>query len=146
MDPILKKAAEFADGMLDLISWMGNRMESKRKLASPDDIIGSQAEVTIPIKKGQTGEIIVVVEGGRLNYGARGSDPEQEFHKGEVVVISRSVSSIVYVEKRKESAAESGGTNGSTSANSNGGSSKQKKTKLEKTELVDDKHSDEGHS
>jgi hypothetical protein len=146
MDPILKKAAEFADGMLDLISWMGNRMESKRKLASPDDIIGLQAEVTIPIKKGQTGEVIVVVEGGRLNYGARGSDSEQEFHKGEVVVVSRSVSSLVYVEKRKESPPEPGITNGSTSGSTNGGNTKQKKGKLEKTELVDDKHSDEGHS
>lgn len=103
MDPILKKAAEFADGMLDLISWMGNRMESKKKLATPEDVIGLNAEVTIPIKKGQTGEVIVVHENTRLTYGARGTDSDAEFHKGEIAVVSRVASSLVYVEKRNSS-------------------------------------------
>lgn len=178
MDPILKKAAEFADGMLDLISWMGNRMESKKKLATPEDVIGQNAEVTIPIKKGQTGEIVVVFENTRLTYGARGSDSQQEFHKGETAIVDRVASSLVYVrkredangrktslaettEKRTESASDSGSagststakggssTNGgSSSSSASGGSTSsgsKKKSKQEKTELLDDKHS-EGHS
>lgn len=170
MDPILKKAAEFADGMLDLISWMGNRMESKKKLATPEDVIGQNAEVTIPIKKGQTGEIIVVFENTRLTYGARGINSEQEFHKGEIAVVERVASSLVYVRKRDdtngqktslpetseklpESASDSGSasstakggstSSGSASSSTSGGS--KKKSKQEKTELLDDKQA-EGHS
>lgn len=166
MDPILKKAAEFADGMLDLISWVGNRVESKKRLATAEDVIGQNAEITIPIKKGQTGEVIVVFENTRLTYGARGADTEAEFHKGEIALVQRVAGSLVYVEKRidaneksalskpeektgeslKNSSTTNSGsnTNSSSAASGTSGGSK-KKSKKENTELLDDKHT-EGHS
>jgi len=165
MDPILKKAAEFADGMLDLISWVGNRVESKKRLATAEDVIGQNAEITIPIKKGQTGEVIVVFENTRLTYGARGADTEAEFHKGEIAVVQRVAGSLVYVEKRKDanekslskpeektgesltdaSATNRGSNTNASSATSSASGGSKKKSKKENTELLDDKHT-EGHS
>ena len=40
MDIFLKKAAEIADGALEPATWFGNRIEGKKNLAKPEDIVG----------------------------------------------------------------------------------------------------------
>ena len=119
MDIFFKKAAEMADGVLDLTSWFGKRIESKKNLAKPEDLIGLSAEVTASIKKGAVGEVVVVAGESRLNYSARADDTELEFNKGEMVTVIRAGSSVLFV-------------------------AKQAKTK--DTSKIEDEHKADGHS
>jgi hypothetical protein len=98
MDLFFKKAAEMADGVLDLAGWIGKRIECKKSLvAHPDDLIGLSAEVTATINKGGAGEVVVVADNARLNYSARAENDQQEFKKGEMVTIIRAGTSLLYV-------------------------------------------------
>ncbi len=101
MSIYLKKAVEIADGVLDLASWLGKRMEGSKELVKPDDLIGLSAEVCATIKKGAVGEVVVVAGASRLNFSARAEDDEAEFKKGDTVKIIRAGSSMLFVADQK---------------------------------------------
>lgn len=106
MDTFFKKAAELANGVLDLASFIGSRMEGKRNLAKTEDMVGLTAEVTTPIGKGSVGEVVLVVNECRLNYAARCEDPDTEFTKGEFAIITKAGTSVLFVDKSKKQIVE----------------------------------------
>ncbi|MBX9671389.1 MAG: hypothetical protein K2X93_27620 [Candidatus Obscuribacterales bacterium] len=101
MSIYFKKAVEIADGVLDLASWLGKRMEGSKELVKPDDLIGVSAEVCATIKKGGVGEVVVVAGASRLNFSARAEDGDAEFKKGDAVKIIRAGSSMLFVADEK---------------------------------------------
>jgi len=86
-----------ADGILDLASWFGNRIESKKSVAKPEDLEGLEGEVTATIGKGSVGEVMVAFGDARQNYSARANDLNIEILKGETIHVVRSGASVLYV-------------------------------------------------
>lgn len=109
MHMFFKKAAEIADGVLDLASWFGTRIESKKVLARPEDLVGVNAEVTATIQKGAAGEVVVVVADSKLNYSARAFNNNVEYKKGEMVNVVSAGSSVLYVTKDVQNDSNAGG-------------------------------------
>ncbi len=102
MNVFFKKAAEMADGVFDLVSMMSSRMEGKRDLARNTDLIGTNGEISVTIRKGSIGEVVVEFGGMRLNYSARAVASDAEYHKGTMVKIISTAGSVLYVEKVSE--------------------------------------------
>ena len=61
-------------------------------------LVGSIAEITIPIKQGGMGEVIVELGKTLQNYPAKASDAEHEFTKGSKVRISSVGTNVMFVE------------------------------------------------
>lgn len=102
MSIFLKKAAEMADGILDLAAWFGNRVESKKSLAKPEDLVGLEGEVVTTIGKGAIGEVMVAFGDARQNFSARANDLNLELMKGETIHVVRSGASVLYVAKGRK--------------------------------------------
>jgi hypothetical protein len=61
-------------------------------------LIGSQAEVTVPIQGTRLGEITYAVAGRRYNASARAANPDAHFKGGAQVVIADIVDDVIVVE------------------------------------------------
>jgi len=66
------------------------------RTAKPVQWMGTLAQVTIPIRKGGTGEIVFTHDGTRQVAGAR-SDRDEPISKGMEVIITRYDKGIAYV-------------------------------------------------
>lgn len=83
----LKISTGFADDVLTLAGWMLNKLEAHGTLHNRQDVQGLEAEVSVGIKPGATGEILVV-HGKRLHhYPAQAADPTAIFARGAKVRI-----------------------------------------------------------
>lgn len=102
MSIFFKKAAEMADGILDLASWFGNRIESKKSVAKPEDLVGLEGEVITTIGKGAIGEVMLSFGDARQNFSARANDMNIELLKGETIHVIRSGASVLYVAKGRK--------------------------------------------
>jgi hypothetical protein len=95
---VLKAASDFADGLLDLFSRTGKRLESPGKELSRESILGAEAQVSIPIERASVGEVLVVLGGCLQNYPARAVRPDQRFEKGSKVRIADVGANLLYIE------------------------------------------------
>jgi hypothetical protein len=95
---MIKKAGVIANDLIDSVSWLVNRMNSQGRDFNKEELVGASAEVTIPIQRGQTGEIMVALGRTLQNYPARSFRPESNFRKGDKVRIAEVGASLMFVD------------------------------------------------
>ena len=93
----IKLTTGFADDMLTLSSWMLKKMEAHGTLHNRDDVRGLQAEVSVGIGPGATGEILVVQAKKLHHYPAQAKEQNAEFPRGSKVKIVDVGPAVVFV-------------------------------------------------
>lgn len=96
---IQKKTTEIANDLMDTFTWVLKKFESPPPVDLRQKALGSEAEVSVSIKAGGTGEVTAVVGGSRQHFPARALQGNQGFAKGEKVKIVDVASNVVYVER-----------------------------------------------
>jgi hypothetical protein len=94
---IMKKAAEIADEMIGTVGWLINRVSNTSKLYDISDANGLTAEVTVPIKAGRPGEVLVLLGHSLRNFQARATSESGSFTKGSQVLVVDAGPNILYV-------------------------------------------------
>ncbi|HEY9790473.1 MAG TPA: hypothetical protein V6D22_08745 [Candidatus Obscuribacterales bacterium] len=87
--------------ILHMMSTMSSRMYSSASF-SKDSLIGYEAEVTVSLQAGRTGEIACIARGPSYTISARCLLPEGSFKRGDRVIISDIRDDIAYVERWPE--------------------------------------------
>ena len=98
MNEIVKKTAGMASDLVDSVAFMLKKLDAPGRRVVREDAKGRTAEISVPIKAGRTGEIIVVLDHSYQHYPARAVRSEMEFAKGAKVRVSDVGSNIMYVE------------------------------------------------
>ncbi len=93
----MKRAAEIADEMLGTVGWVINRVSNTSKLYDISDAKGLTAEVTVPIRAGKPGEVVVLLGHSLRNFQARAASESGEFAKGSQVLVIDAGPNILYV-------------------------------------------------
>jgi hypothetical protein len=106
MNDIVKKGADLACDVLDSVGWLLKKMESPGRKIVREDARGATAEVSVPIKAGKTGEIIIVLGETYQHYPAKGANKELEFAKGAKVRVQDVGSNMMYIEPIGESVSD----------------------------------------
>lgn len=95
----MKMTTGIADDVINLAGWMLNRFEAPGKSYRREDVCGQQAEISISIGKGGTGEILVVQNNSLQHYPAQATDRDTELPRGTKVTIVDSGAHMLFVEK-----------------------------------------------
>lgn len=95
---VVDQLAETANQVLDVIAWLGKKLNSSGNVFRIEDARGATAEVSIPIPRGGIGEITVIVGQTRKNYSAKAVSAEAEYGRGAKVRIADVAISTVYVD------------------------------------------------
>lgn len=95
---MIKKASVLANDIMDSVHWLVDRMHSPGRDFDRAQLIGVTAEVTIPIRRGQVGEVMVPLGRTLQNYSARSIRPDLDFSKGSRVKIAEVGTSMVFVD------------------------------------------------
>jgi hypothetical protein len=98
MNDILKKSADLAGDMVDSIGWLLKKLESPGRSISREDALGQTAEVSVAIKPGRVGQILLVLGGTLQHYPAKGTNGELSFPKGARVRVADVGNNTVFVE------------------------------------------------
>jgi hypothetical protein len=98
---VVDQLAEAANQVLDVIAWLGKKLNSSGNVFRIEDAKGSPAEVSIPIPRGGIGEVTVIIGQTRKNYSAKAVSPEAEYGRGSKVRIADVAISTVYVDTLK---------------------------------------------
>ena len=98
---VVDEFANVANQILDVISWLGQKLNSSGNVFRMEDAKGALAEVSTPIPRGGVGEVTVIVGQTRKNYSAKAVRPEEEFNRGTRVRIAEVGVSTMYVEAIK---------------------------------------------
>jgi hypothetical protein len=98
MNDIVKKTADLAGEVFDSVNWMLKKLESPGRKIVREHAKGATAEISVPVKAGQTGEIIIVLGHTYQHYPARAVRPDLEFAKGSKVRVADVGSNIMYIE------------------------------------------------
>lgn len=91
--------AETTNHIIDSVSWMANKLQSNGSIFKLEDARGLNAEVSLSIPPGETGEIVVILGQTRKHYPARAVDSSKEFRRGSKVVIKDIAVSTMYVDE-----------------------------------------------
>jgi hypothetical protein len=98
MSDVIKKSTELANDLVDSFLWALKKMDNPGRKISPETARGETAEISVPIKAGKTGEIIVVLSNSLQHYPARASHGDMEFAKGTKVKVCDVGSNMMYVQ------------------------------------------------
>lgn len=102
MDGFVKLTTGFADDMLSFGGWMLKKLEAHGTLHNPKDVLGLQAEVSVGIKPGSTGEILVVQAKKLHHYAAQSRETEAQFPRGAKVKIVDVGAGVMFVANYEE--------------------------------------------
>lgn len=83
--------------MLNMVAYIGTRMYQSHTFTQ-DDVVGLQAEVTVPVGSQGLGEVVYVVGGCRYTASARANKPELSLARGSKAIICDIRDDIAYIE------------------------------------------------
>ena len=95
---LLKFTTALAADMADLTELIVARLESPGRKFTPDEALGAQAEVSVAVGPGRTGEVVLVQAEALRHYPAQAKKPEQEFKRGAKVRIVDVGMNVMYIE------------------------------------------------
>ena len=98
MNDIVKKGADLACDVIDSVGWLLKKMDAPGRKIVREDARGATAEVSVPIKAGKTGEIIIVLGETYQHYPAKAANKDLEFAKGVKVRVQDIGSNMMYIE------------------------------------------------
>lgn len=98
---VADQLAETANQVLDVIAWMGKKLNSNGNVFRIEEAVGATAEVIIPVPRGGIGEVTVIIGQTRKSYSAMAVSPEAEFSRGAKVRIADVAVSTVYIDALK---------------------------------------------
>jgi len=98
MSDLIKKTTEIANDMVDSLHWALKKLENPGRKIVPEHARGETAEVSVSIKPGRTGEILVVLGHALQHYPAKAARAEMEFPKGSKVKVCDVGSNMMYVQ------------------------------------------------
>jgi hypothetical protein len=84
---IFKVTTGIADDIMNLANWAYRRLETPSNSVKRSDALGCEAEVSIGLKPGRTGEIILVQNNQLQHYPAKCVKHDAEFRRGARVKI-----------------------------------------------------------
>lgn len=90
--------ADAANQLLDVIGWLGNKLNSSGNVYRIEDALGATAEVSLSIPVGGTGEVTLVIGQSRKSYPAKAFCADLEFARGTKVRIADIAVSTMFVE------------------------------------------------
>ena len=96
---VMNYLAETANEIMDIVGWLGNKLNSNGSVFKIEDARGCIAEVCMTIPAGGVGEVTVILGQTRKNFPARAKLAMQEFKTGTKVKVADVAISTVYVEK-----------------------------------------------
>lgn len=95
---ILKMTTAVADDMLNLVHWAYKRFETPNVSVKREEALGCEAEVSIGLRPGRTGEVILVLNNQLQHYPAKSLKHDAEFKRGARVRIVGVGTNIMHVE------------------------------------------------
>ncbi|HEY9774108.1 MAG TPA: hypothetical protein V6C81_09915 [Planktothrix sp.] len=98
MNDFVKKTAEITGDLVDTFAFMLKKLDAPGRQVVLEDAKGLTGEISVPIKGGKIGEIIVVMQHAYQHYPARAARAQMEFAKGTKVRIADVGSNIMFVE------------------------------------------------
>jgi hypothetical protein len=91
------------DELIDAVQQFSDRFTAKGNTFSTREAVGKEAEVSVAIPAGGTGEVLVTLGKGLHNYPARGLTEDLEFKRGDRVCIRQLANQTLIVTKPDES-------------------------------------------
>ncbi|HEY9716265.1 MAG TPA: hypothetical protein V6C69_02255 [Trichormus sp.] len=98
MSDVMKKSTELANDLVDSFLWALKKLDNPGRKIDPEKARGETAEVSVPIKAGKTGQILVVLSNTLQHYPARAARADMEFAKGSKVRVCDVGSNMMYVQ------------------------------------------------
>lgn len=95
---ILKMSTAIADDMLNLAHWAYKRFETPNISVKREEALGCEAEVSIGLLPGRTGEIILVQNSQLQHYPAKSVKHDAEFKRGARVKIVAVGTNVMHVD------------------------------------------------
>lgn len=103
LDPALSLPVALTGGVLatratlTVIGALASRLHQSGSF-SQESLIGLQAEITVPVNAGRTGELTCIAGGPRYTLSARALNPEAAFRRGALVIIADVKDDVAYIE------------------------------------------------
>jgi membrane protein implicated in regulation of membrane protease activity len=103
MRDIIRKTTTAANDLVDAFNWAYKRLDSPGRNLETQKLVGNTAEVSLDIKPGRIGQVLVVLGGTLQAYSAKANNDKQAFPKGTKVRITGMGNHVLFIDSYTES-------------------------------------------